>query len=365
MRGEVKDIFRVACVYMATIIGAGFASGQEIVKFFSTYYRGGFYGIIVAGILFSIIGYVVLDKVYTERIKNYDELVFPMVGWTFGWIMEVIVTLFMLCLFCVMVAGMGNIVAVEFNIPFNRAIVIIAAICMAAMLTDMKGIVTINTVITPVLIIGILATGIYIIVFKDMSVVNFSGYFSGISNNWLLSAVTYVSYNSIMSMVVMSSLLPYLKSRKVGIAGGILGGLMLCIMAFLINTVLFLFYPDVLTKELPMLDIVKEHNRGLSGGYTLVLGLAMFISAVTAGYYFIERISGRIKINMKILTVIVCILVIPAAGFGFSNLISTIYPIFGYAGMFMVFAVLLQGVKLRPLKQYAKSKKKDCINRTQ
>jgi len=56
---------------------AGFASGQEIMQFFSSYYEGGFYGIVLAGVLFALIGYIVLVKVYSERIRNYEEFLFP------------------------------------------------------------------------------------------------------------------------------------------------------------------------------------------------------------------------------------------------------------------------------------------------
>ncbi len=356
MKGEWGNIIKVACIYMATIIGAGFASGQEIVKFFLTYYTGGFYGILLAGGLFSIIGYIVLDKVYRERIRNYDELVFPMVGWVLGWVMEIAVTLFMLCLFCVMIAGMGNVVSSQLNLPLNRAIVGVSIVCMIVMLTDVKGIVTISTFITPVLIVGIVATGLYVIIFKDTSVFNVTNFIPSLTKNWVFSALTYVSYNSIMSMVVMSSLLPYLKSRKVGIVGGIAGGMMLCVIALLINTALFLFYPEVLTRELPMLDIVSKYSITLTRIYTLVLCLAMFVSAITSGFYFIERVSSKTKLNIRILTVILCALVVPLAGFGFSNIISTVYPIFGYIGMFMVFAVVLYGIRLRPMGKYLRIK---------
>ena len=47
---DCKNIFKVTFVIIGTIIGAGFASGQEILIFFNNY---GFYGLI--GLIFSII----------------------------------------------------------------------------------------------------------------------------------------------------------------------------------------------------------------------------------------------------------------------------------------------------------------------
>lgn len=345
---EVRSIFKVASIYMATIIGAGFASGQEIMQFFSVYYEGGFYGIILAGILFAIIGYIVLSKVYSERIRNYEEFLFPTVGWFIGWVMEIMVTLFMASVLCIMVAGAGSIISDKVSIPYQYAVLLMAIICMITFLTDIKGIITLSSFITPVLIFGILGVGLYIIVNKDASVFNVAAGFGAITHNWFFSSLLYVSYNSIIAVVVMCSLLPYLKSRSVAAAGGIFGGLMLSFMAVVLNFVLYMFYPDVMSNELPVLSIVDRYNSILGEFYTILLLLAMFISAVTAGYGFVERISNKVKISKKILILVICGFTIPLSNIGFSGLISTIYPIFGYMGMFMVFMILLQGLNIFP-----------------
>jgi len=119
---------------MATIIGAGFASGREIVQFFSTYYNGGFYGILLTGLLFAVIGSIVLEKVQRERIRNYEELLFPTIGYTLGWIMQLVVTLFIFCLFCVMLAGMTRVIMVRLNIDFIWSAVITSLMCMVFIL---------------------------------------------------------------------------------------------------------------------------------------------------------------------------------------------------------------------------------------
>lgn len=342
MLGEFKNIFKVASIYMATIIGAGFASGQEIMQFFSSYYEGGFYGIVLAGILFSIIGYVVLDKVYCERIRNYEEFLFPTVGWFLGWVMEILVTLFMISVFCIMIAGAGGIVSDKLNISNQVAVLIVALLCAMVFFTEIKGIINISSIVTPILIIGILGFGLYIIFSKEMAVFSLSGSVSKITDNWFFSSLLYVSYNSITSIVVMCSLLPYLKSRKSAVFGGVFGGLMLCLMAIVINFAIYLFYPNIATEDLPVMGMVDKYSVFLGGVYTVILLLAMFVSAITAGFGFVERISSKVNISKKIIILVICALSIPLSGVGFSGLIATIYPIFGYMGMFMVFMILIQ-----------------------
>ena len=66
----------------------------------------------------------------------------------------------------------------------------------------------------------------------------------------------------------------------------------------------------------------------------------MFVSALTAG--LVLRISSKVNISKKIIILVICALSIPLSSVGFSGLIATIYPVFGYMGMFMVFIILIQ-----------------------
>lgn len=343
MQSDVKNIIRVACIYASTIIGAGFASGQEIIRFFSVYDRGGFFGIILAGALFSAIGGIVLDRVYRQRIRSYDEFVFPVLGWFGGWVVQLAATAFMLCLFCIMLAGSGNVLAGWLGIPFEYAVLIMGLVCMAFILSSIRGIVLLSTVVTPVLIVGILLVGFYIILFRDASVFSPVGVFRGVTDNWVFSSVLYVSYNSLMSVIVMCGLLPYLKTRRTGPMGGVLGGALLCFMALILNAALFMFYPGPAESEIPVLGILGLYGRLAGSLYSALLWLAMLVSAVTAGYCFVDRLGSKVRLGKKLIAVFLCAAAVPLSTLGFSRLIAAIYPAFGYIGLFLMIVILFQG----------------------
>jgi uncharacterized membrane protein YkvI len=342
---EIKNIYKVSSIYVTTIIGAGFASGQEIARFFTGYFKGGFYGIVAAGVIFAIIGWFVLDRVYVGRIENYEEFLYPTVGWFFGKVMDIVVTLFMFSVLSIMIAGLGSILSNKLNIPLPVGVSIMAFICMLLMLTDIRGVVALSSLITPILILGIVFTGFYVIIFRDSSVFSMTGALNGITNNWIFSSIIYVSYNSIMSVVVMSNMLPYLKTRKTGILGGILGGISLCAIALLINTIINIFYSEVSGKDFPILSILEKYGAHFTNFYTFILWLAMFSSAITSGYCLVDRIRNKIKFNRKTIAVLTCLTIIPVSCFGFTNLIASLYTAFGYMGLFMVFAILIQEFK--------------------
>lgn len=51
-RHDWSEAWQIAAVYVGTVIGAGFATGREIMEFFTRYGTAGTVGIIISGCLF-------------------------------------------------------------------------------------------------------------------------------------------------------------------------------------------------------------------------------------------------------------------------------------------------------------------------
>ncbi|NLV37064.1 MAG: hypothetical protein GXY17_10380 [Clostridiaceae bacterium] len=353
MTEELKNIVKVACIYATSIIGAGFASGQEIMQFFSNYSNGGFYGIMLAGFMFAVLGSIVLRKIHTERIRNYEEFLYPTFGWRVGWVINVSVTVFMLCMFCVMLAGSGNVLSDWLGLPYVYAALIMGLICLGLIMTNIRGIVTLSTFITPLLVGGIIIAGVAVFFFSNTQVFLASEQLRFVSRNWIVSSLLYVSYNSIPAIVMMCGLLPYLKTRRTATVGGLAGGMILCLTALIIHTVICSLYPVAMDKELPMLAILSSFSSSAGSLYSIVLWLAMLVSAVTTGFCFADRISASVKLDRRVAVMLTCLAAVPLSTLGFSRLISLIYPIFGYLGLFMIIVLLVQ--KIAQLQHWRRS----------
>ena len=356
MNEERRNIFRVAGIYAASITGAGFASGQEILQFFSIYRAGGFYGILLAGILFSVLGCTVLTRVYRERIRNYEEFILPVFGWRIGWLIETAATVFIFCMYSIMTAGAGDILAQLTGIPSRIAVFIMGAIGAFLVMTDIRGITVLSSALTPVLIAGIIITGLYVIILKDSPAFSVSGYVSRITDNWLFSSLLYVSYNSILAVMVLCSVQPYLKTRRTAVAAGILGGAALTLAALVINAVIFLFYPSAADREIPIIDILQRISLSDGKLYSVLLWLAMLVSAVTSGFCFADRIYSLFRLDKSITAMVLCIFAAPLSTLGFSRLISVIYPAYGWLGLFMLIVILITGLK-KPLPVSGRSRR--------
>jgi uncharacterized membrane protein YkvI len=161
-----------------------------------------------------------------------------------------------------------------------------------------------SSIITPVLVIGIILSGLCIIIFNEHPVSGLSIFISRITNNWFVSSLLYVSYNSILAVVMMCSMLPYLKSRRTAITGGIMGGASLTAAAIVINAVITLFYPAAMEKELPVMDIIRSFSSSAGSLYSVLLWLAMLTSAVASGYSFSESVGNLFRIDKRLVAVL-------------------------------------------------------------
>ncbi|HBT19894.1 MAG TPA: hypothetical protein DEA47_00745 [Peptococcaceae bacterium] len=104
------SIFTVAAVYVSTVVGAGFASGQEVLQFFGCFGLAGFAGIAISTALFIFFGMLIMDLGHKLKAKSFLPVVKQAGGgkW-FSGIIYIIITFFLFRVVVIMDAGVGAI----------------------------------------------------------------------------------------------------------------------------------------------------------------------------------------------------------------------------------------------------------------
>lgn len=341
----MKDSWReLASIYIGTVIGAGFASGQEIIQFFGVFGYKGIFGTMLASVLFSAVGAIVLLQVYRNKITCYSEYIILLFGRRISKIIELIIISFLFIGFCIMLAGSGAIFNEQFNMSANIGIYIMALLCFLTLAFSVKGISFVNKLVVPFLITGIIIVGLFVIVREGFVFSNFHGISITKTGNWIISSILYVSYNSISAIVIMASLLPVITDERQAIKGGILGGLGLGIMAIFILLSTLILYTDVYNIEIPMIRAAQCLGNWGANMYSFILWLAMFTTAIASGFGCVNRISSLVKENQLFVSAIFCVIAIPFAKVGFFSLVSVLYPLFGYLGLFMLIYIIVNQI---------------------
>lgn len=333
-----KNTIKIACVYAGAILGAGFASGKEITQYFIYYGYKGFYGLILSGFLFGIIGWAVMDIAYRNKIKTYDEFNQMILGKKFGAIMEIVSVCFMFILFSTMLSAGGAIAEQTWGSSPEFAIIILTFVCTVTLIFDMKGIIIVNSIVSPILLVGGIALGLYAFIDKVIAVSTNS---FTLKENWIMSAFVYVSYNIITSISVLTSMSSIIIDKKIAKYGGIIGGFTLGVMGICLALGLIVNYDSVAKYQLPMLQIASQYSHNIKLFYILMLILAIYTTAIINGYSAINWAVDKLEIDKKVFTVIFVVLGFIAAQLQFSEFVGTIYPIFGFIGIFEVIVILI------------------------
>ena len=334
---------QIASVYIGTVIGAGFASGQEILQFFVNYGYKGIIGAAISTALFMIIATIILLKVHNDKIENYQQLIVPVMGKKISIIVEITMLSYLFIGACIMVAGSGALFEEQFGIPYNIGLIVMAILTLLTVMHSVKGILTANTILIPILLTGIVFISILTLFKQDFNF-NSVDVLSVNKSNWFISSIMYVNYNIISAIVVLTSLLSVIKSRKTAIKGGLIGGLGLGVLAVFIIIPLLLLYKDVSNLEIPMLRVAKYAIKNGDVGYSFLIWIAMFTTSVSNSFGFLTRICDIIKINFKLAAIIFCTVIVFVAKMGFSNLVNTFYPLFGYIGSVLIIIFIVVSI---------------------
>lgn len=345
---EFRNSVKIASVYIGTVLGAGFASGQEMMKFFAYYGYMGMIGLLLTGFMFAIIGWAVLEIMFINDVKTYKQFIYPIAGNISGKLLEWAVVFFMFVCFCAMFAGSGALFQQRFHIPYQVGVLAMAICCYITFLFDVKGVIAVNSVLAPILLIGVVIVGLYMWFFRSTAVMSkVVEVFLVVRDNWLSSAIIYVSYNIITAVVVLTTLHNIVTSKFAARVGSLLAGIALGMIGIILGLVILVHYKDIQGIEIPMLAIVMRYAKVVQYIYIIVLISAMFTTAVANGYGILSKLKinkskgGKIKLAIFIFTAVIF------SQIGFSNMVGKIYPIFGYIGIFQIILILVYFVKLK------------------
>lgn len=327
-----KTTFQVAATYVGAVMGAGFASGQEIQQFFARFGNWGLAGIAVSAFLFSLLGWGMLDLQKSWRVTSYPEFFEHLLGPRRGKWADALVSVLLFVGMLAMISGSGALFYEYFGFSRWLGIFLTGAVIALALWFRGEGVLWINSALIPLkfmFCLGIAAGAIFLATSSGGKGTIMPT--SPIVKHWFMSAVLYVSFNLTLAMVVFASL-----GRDVQRAGArlgaVLGGLALGLFAFVIGAALLKF-PDSVGLEIPMVAVAGKLGDWPAFFYVVVLWLAMITAAIGNGFSLVSRVAESGKLAYGKAVFLLLLLLIPAAGVKFSKLVQVVYPLFGYLGL--------------------------------
>lgn len=334
---------RIAANFAGTIMGAGFASGQELTQFFVVYGSLGLAGLVVTCVLFAWLGIQILEISYQRKATSYHELLYAVCGEKVGLLLDLLISIFLFGVLTVTLAGAGTLCRDTFGLPYALGLALMTCGLLLTTLYGLQGITTVNLIITPLVTLTVVIIGLYSLFHHelDLSIIHFAPQTQGLpAPHWLLASLLYLSYNLVMSTTVLVPLASAIPQRLARIAGSIAGGVLLLLLAGLITLVVIIHYPQSLAYEIPMLFVASSQHLVQHTSYIFVFAAALYTTGLASLYGCATKLSATTGLSAKTSLVLLLFFSLTLSTAGFSHLIGIIFPVFGYATLWFTCKLL-------------------------
>ena len=323
----MKQGLYLTFVYIGLVIGAGFASGREIMEYFNFPSLTSHHGVVLATALLILVCYLILRRAYRWNLNTCEDYLTSVAGKAAPWV-ERLMLLYLFCGFFTMLSGSGALLAQSFMLPPICGTLLLLALCFVVLSFDLKGIVALNTILVPCMIAGIL----YLCV--DASLFHTIPTFSlrEITRGTIGSAVCYVSYNTVSAPSVLVPLQKGITPKGILIAS-VLGGFILGFLILVIWLCQSVYFDALRDSEIPLLKLAAMSGRIQKHLYTLVLFMAICTTAVSQGFGFLAHFKLNTFRQRVKGALLFCLAAFPFSLLGFSGLVANLYSFFGICGL--------------------------------
>ncbi|MCU6732939.1 hypothetical protein [Diplocloster agilis] len=351
--GYFKIIIKYSGALIAFLIGSGFASGQEVLQFFSAY---GPVGSLGAGALACLLLFwafrTVLRDVQIWNLENTNQIYRRYCGRILGGIFEWLTPIFLFLLYVVMLSGAGALLEENYGLPVWTGRFLMLGLTLFTVLLGLDRLVDIIGKIGPVIIICVVCMGIACLIQKPVSIPLMYEKMSGLpltraAGTWWLSGLSYASFNIMTILPFLTGIgqkLPDRKTSRYCAAGSSLSFMM---AAMILNFGMLGSIDLVCGRNIPALVIAGQWFRGASAVFTLMMFAGIYTTAVPMLWSSGSRVYPDDKSNGFRWTVLILAV---AAFFGgslpFARLVNLIYPCMGYLGFLVLAGMLASDIRL-------------------
>ena len=333
----MKEVLIIVLVLIGALIGAGFASGQEIYSFFYSYGLMGLVGIIVTCSLISLTIYKSLKLIYKKEIKDYNEFLQIFIkNETITNVINKIMNILLLVTFYIMIAGFGAYFEQEIGVNKLIGSGVLSIFCAIVFFTNVEGVLKVSEYVVPILILFIVIIGGINIVTIDVNQM-----LPIAKKGWLISAITYCSYNIILLIPVLITVRDKIRKENSIKYISIITGILMTIMSVMTFMLLIKSDVEISTLEMPIVYVIRTFFTKFKPIYAFIILTSIFTTAISIGISFLQNIVKKQKSYPQFVA-FMCISSLLISNFGFSKLVNFVYPLFGYIGIAQIIFILKQ-----------------------
>lgn len=299
------NLFKIAFLFVGSVIGAGFATGAEVILYFR---NCNVWSVITAGVIIGLLAFA-----FSISYKIFDKFKFLKI------LNNITIYIASIITFIAMISGAEQIMRETFNIKYIGLISGLIIIWLSR--NDIKSAKLLNFVVIPVILILI------IIIASKSHIVRTEGIFS------FKKSMLYASMNMVLSGYLMSE-----EGRKITAKQAFSMSIIVTVTITLLLLLVYYIAMQSPMSSMPIFEVSKGVQ--LIGVAGIIIYLAIISTLIGASSVVCKMTAGVTECKwIGILGL--CVLSFTFYNAEFNQIVSKLYPLLGYMGL------LLSGIVIK------------------
>lgn len=350
----MKESIKIASALVGVLVGAGYASGQEIALFFVNFGMWGIAGSLLGAALFAFLGMALAHIGSRVKAVSHKQVVIAICGKHLGHFIDWSITFFMFAIAVVMIAGGAALLNQQYGLDTAIGGLLVTIIMIAIVCLDIQRVIMLIGVVTPFLVLIALYLSGQAFFSRELS-------FNELNliaqeqpkgaSNWWVAALLFVSYNFIAGVPMLAIMGGNAKAEKSATLGGILGGATLGILMSIMALGMLSRLDVTAGLSMPMLGLADKISPIISLALSLVILGMVLNTGVAMLFSFIARFQVAGTPKFRYSTIATGLIAYVASSIGFTTLVGKVYPVFGYIGFFLIIAVIVAWLRIKLFKK--------------
>jgi uncharacterized membrane protein YkvI len=350
-RTGVRRVVTYAGAIIAFLIGSGFATGQEILQYFTSY---GYWGVLGTGsLVLVLITYVCVEFFVVGQARSFDRpsrIFHYYCGRGLGTFFDYFSILFVFLSFTVMVSGAGAVFEEHYGLPTYVGGIGLAVAVGLTVWFGLKSLVDVIGKVGPLIVVVAIALGALGVLRNPDGVAEGVALLPELeltqaSTNWFMSGLSYVGFSMLWLAAFLTALGTTARSRTEAARSGVLGAVVFSLACIVVALGLLANIEAVAGTQIPMLMLASGIAPWLAAGFSVIVLAGIYTTAVPLLWTVSSRFCADGTRRYRVLTLVLAAvgtfigLVLP-----FDQMVNIVYVVNGYVGILLLVLMLLKTV---------------------
>lgn len=345
-----KEIMKFAGTYISVCIGSGFATGQEIMQFFSAHGMVSILSNLICMMILAYCGASLLEIGKSVKLRSSNDIFTYLCGNTVGRFFKLFMPIFFFLSFVVMISGAGASINQYYGIDKNIGALILALLALFSVLMGMNKLIDILGNIGPMIIIISVGVGAVTIVRNYESFLSVNEIIPTLNvtkavDNWIITSIIYSGLNLIIATPFLVGVGSTARNRKNCIWGGIIGAVAFMIAAITLNLGIMSDIKDIYITEIPTLYMADKIGPMVGVMFSLMLIAGIYTTAVPLLWSVCNSFAKERTIKFAIIATVCTIFGFIGGKLPFAMLVNLIYPLSGLFGVIILISIFIKSVR--------------------